>query len=111
MSMQKGLSMCVGLPAESYQTSRLLLSLRCTSATGLIQVRGAKRRFDGNAADPYNYLKRKLEHARQNQFRRVPVMSDERMKKKLDLPYYITSLSTRRGGGGVVNHIIVLFYF
>ena len=72
---------------------------------GLMQVRGAKRRFDGNVADPYNYLKRKLRKAEYMKFQKKPLMSNERMQKKLNqgLPYLITSLSK-----GHVNCFCVL---
>lgn len=78
-----------------------------STAAALIQVRGAKRRFEGNATDPYNYLKRKLRLAESVKFQRKPLLSNERMQKKIDLPYLYTSLSTGVGVG-VCDELIVI---
>ena len=72
-----------------------LQSLRCTSAAGLslMQVRGAKRKFGGIHVDPFNLRRRnhRIEQFKKSQ--KKPLMSEERLKKKIDLPYNVTSLS------------------
>lgn len=60
--------------------------------------------MQGPHTDPYNYLKRKLREAEHKKVQKKPLMSNERMQKKLNegLPYLITSLSEwgkeREGG-------------
>lgn len=74
------------------QTS--LQPLRCTSAAGLIQVRGAKKKFGGIQTDSYNLRKRKHRIELFKKSQKTPLVSEERLKKKIDLPYNVTSLST-----------------
>lgn len=63
----------------------------CTSAAGLMQVRGAKRKFGGITIDAERDRKRK--HMLANYQKKKPLISEFRMRKKIDLPYYVTSLS------------------
>lgn len=68
-----------------------------------MQVRGAKRKFGGIHIDPYNERRRKHRLAEFTKFQKKPLVSEERLKKKIDLPYNVTSLSAFNvcvGGGG-----------
>ena len=70
------------------------MPLRCTSAAGLIQVRGAKRKkFASPTVDPYTHLRRKLRQTEAQKFQKIPLMSDDQREKKIDLPFLVTSLS------------------
>lgn len=69
------------------------LLLRCTPAVGhgLMQVRGAKSKYGGIAIDAERDRKRK--HRLTNYHKKKPLISEFRMRKKIDLPYLVTSLS------------------
>ena len=79
------------------------LLLRCTSAAGLMQVRGAKRKFGGITIDAERARKRK--HKLSNYHKKQPLMSEFRMRKKIDLPYLVTSLSMCGRSNGCVLYL------
>ena len=75
-----------------------LLPLRYTCAAGLMQVRGAKRKFGGIKVDPLTDRRKKNRMAEFKKYQKKPLISEERLRREIDLPYLVTSLSMRKRG-------------
>ena len=63
------------------------------TAAGMVQTRGAKKKFGGITRDPYQNFRKKLTRQTQMKQSKIPLMSEERKQMNVTLPMNNTSLS------------------
>lgn len=63
------------------------------TAAGLVQARGAKKKFGGITRDPYQNFKKKLARHTQARHSKIPLMSEERQRMNMTLPMNTSTLS------------------